>query len=951
MRLIKLELNNIKSYQQETINFNDGINCIIGLNGSGKSTIIESIGSVLFNYNQRTSGNLLRYNETKGMISLLFEGNDNKLYKIIKTYRSKGSGSIKIIDVDNDYVLHETVSDVYEFVKRVLNIPKEKSLSKMFEEIIAVPQGTFVNAFLETAKYRKENFDKLFELDIYKHLGDEVKVLSDKVQKDYINELEKKVFELNGKLSNYNNVSQEIEETSNKNKQIVIEIKNFEDIYNKKISEKKVLEVKENNLNELYNQKKEQEFKNKLLHQEINLMINNLNKAVEAEKIIKENAFGYNLYIKTNNEIKQNESKYEKYILISNKLNDNISEINKLEEINKYLVQSIHDQTVQLGINRQLIIDKSNEIESKKKIIYENEIKLEETRKQVKELENVVTNIKADYTYRLQRLSSIVDYLLSYDKKNMQENINELLLEIDRKLFSIKENKDNINELEKTKIRIISDIEYLKSNYQYMNDGKCPILKQKCLNINDSSLTDEIIKLLNEKELELNNINSKINVLSQNINNEDELIKERNILGLKNINKENDHEKYLQTLKEIKDLFPNDIDNIDETNDVDVVRHLLKKYQDLFDNYKDEKLLELKKLEIDLYNLIVSDKTQIHINENLMKETNNNISKLINDIEKMKSDLSKNNFYIEKYRNENINNENLIFEYKDIKKIIEEQKDILQKHLSNYELYISNQQEANNQDIYKSSIEKNKEDLELNDKSIRYLSFQIEELEKTYSKKQYEELSEEINKLSNDIVSLKTTLNNNDERLIKLQESINIFNELIKEKEQYEKKVYIYSNLIEKLEIIRKVFLNLPRELSEHIRKYISTYASILYRKISKENVRIDILDDYEVILCDCSDEKKIKSLNQLSGGEQMSVAISIRLAMLKQMSNVDFYFMDEPTINLDTDRRMMVAEVVKDISNELKQLYVISHDDTFETITDNTIKIIKNNNISIIEG
>ena len=82
-----------------------------------------------------------------------------------------------------------------------------------------------------------------------------------------------------------------------------------------------------------------------------------------------------------------------------------------------------------------------------------------------------------------------------------------------------------------------------------------------------------------------------------------------------------------------------------------------------------------------------------------------------------------------------------------------------------------------------------------------------------------------------------------------------------------------------------------------------------------------------------------------------MSVAISIRLAMLKQMSNVDFYFMDEPTINLDTDRRMMVAEVVKDISNELKQLYVISHDDTFETITDNTIKIIKNNNISIIEG
>ena len=198
---------------------------------------------------------------------------------------------------------------------------------------------------------------------------------------------------------------------------------------------------------------------------------------------------------------------------------------------------------------------------------------------------------------------------------------------------------------------------------------------------------------------------------------------------------------------------------------------------------------------------------------------------------------------------------------------------------------------------------------------------------------------------------LQTTINISISRKEIVEKELNQLDLLIISKEKLCNKLIKYNNLDTKYKLIRNVFTNLPKELSKQIRKYISTLATNIYQKISSENVRIELDDEYGVILIDCIDESKQKSLSQLSGGEQMSVAIAIRLAMLKQITNIEFYFMDEPTINLDYERRMMVGEVVKDISNELKQLFVISHDDTFESITDNSIKISKNNNISILEN
>ncbi|MCB0162248.1 MAG: hypothetical protein KDD83_29125, partial [Caldilineaceae bacterium] len=87
----------------------------------------------------------------------------------------------------------------------------------------------------------------------------------------------------------------------------------------------------------------------------------------------------------------------------------------------------------------------------------------------------------------------------------------------------------------------------------------------------------------------------------------------------------------------------------------------------------------------------------------------------------------------------------------------------------------------------------------------------------------------------------------------------------------------------------------------------------------------------------------------QLSGGEQMSAALAVRLALLHAMSNIDVAFFDEPTSNLDEARRSALAQQITQ-NHGLRQLFVISHDDTFEQATENLIRVTRVNGVSEVQ-
>ncbi len=72
-----------------------------------------------------------------------------------------------------------------------------------------------------------------------------------------------------------------------------------------------------------------------------------------------------------------------------------------------------------------------------------------------------------------------------------------------------------------------------------------------------------------------------------------------------------------------------------------------------------------------------------------------------------------------------------------------------------------------------------------------------------------------------------------------------------------------------------------------------------------------------------------------------MSAALAVRLALLKKLSTLNLAFFDEPTQNMDEQRRSNLAEQIRRVRG-FDQLIVISHDDTFEQGLDGLIRLRK---------
>jgi exonuclease SbcC len=122
-----------------------------------------------------------------------------------------------------------------------------------------------------------------------------------------------------------------------------------------------------------------------------------------------------------------------------------------------------------------------------------------------------------------------------------------------------------------------------------------------------------------------------------------------------------------------------------------------------------------------------------------------------------------------------------------------------------------------------------------------------------------------------------------------------------------------------------------------------SEYLEMLNTKIH----RITLAEKTRDVVITCYSKNIIIDIDSLSGGEQVSVALALRLGMahLLGASNLNFVILDEPTTHLDEERRRSLVRVLSqlsDISSNISgplQLIIITHDS--EIFEDSTVEKI----------
>jgi len=197
----------------------------------------------------------------------------------------------------------------------------------------------------------------------------------------------------------------------------------------------------------------------------------------------------------------------------------------------------------------------------------------------------------------------------------------------------------------------------------------------------------------------------------------------------------------------------------------------------------------------------------------------------------------------------------------------------------------------------------------------------------------------------NEFQNLKNAINEKQRKSSQFDQQIGAITEKIsKDREQ----INIILNAIKELKIVKEYVIGLDGiqsnifnrdgQVATSLRSWalntISTKASEYLTLLNTKIQRIQLSEKLRDISITCYSKSEMLDLESLSGGEQVGVALALRLGMASLLgaSNLNLVILDEPTIHLDAERKKFLVGVLSQLSNiensgTPMQFIIITHD------------------------
>lgn len=880
MHITRIELENIKSHAEAKFEFQRGTTAITGSNGAGKTTIIEAVAWTLFDLLDYKKDDFARRGtKAKGTARVTFVSSlDEREYTV---YRDTSTGYY-VYDPRLKMRIAEKKDEVQNFIRQNLGVEPGTDLEALFRRAIGVPQGTFTAIFLESATERKKAFDKLLKVEEYRQGAEKLRETARYIETT-ITTVREKIARAEGELSRFESLENELKETSANIVELEKVLANLATEIETKTKVVADFDAVENDLNELR--------KN---HDKANFEL----ESAKRDKTRIETEF-----------LKAKDAK-DKLKAVEK---EHLLHISALEELTKLEHQRAERDKAQAEIRS--IETKIINAKAEQKSLSEKAQKAHEAGQEIAKLTPQIDEQK-----RLEHQRETLRTQLS-DAKSAKTQIESRQREVDLRRTQYKENRQKIEEAEKQKVfadnlqsLIARDTEIIKNLAEFraklksdedfqskVKDGLCPLLSQKCLNLKPGETLESYINSqFGELKTQISTLESEQKKVSE------ELALARNaekfVVAL---------EGYKQREKDITEegkRFKADIENFQKL--AENLPNLEKEFNEIEANLRKlnnprERAEALKK----------------------EAETEGALLEKLREIEKGLEELDR----------ERLEANEKFSQFAEVETLLKKFQTERNQTLSAHREFLANESLANSFPQKEKDFADAAEKVVSLQKDAEVSAKKLNEVEQKYDRERHQtekaallnlKTSEAESKAKFDFArKTAANLQLEIERLQKVREEMKAE---FAEKERLEK-------IHEATKFIRDTLKEAAPRVARNYVFHVSNEANQMYREITGNAERtLKWTEDYGIMLEENGYERPFINL---SGGEQMAAALSVRLALLKQLSDVRIAFFDEPTTNMDAERRENLATQIGNIKH-FDQLFVISHDDTFEGYVDNVVNV-----------
>jgi len=187
MKLKKIILNNIRSYENQTVDFPEGSMLLSGDIGSGKTSILLGIEFALFGLQPgQRGGALLRNGENEGSVILHLDLDGKEIVIERKLKRGKTvSQDYSSIIIDGEK-REMSVTELKDKVLEILNYPREfsKKQNILYKFTVYTPQEEMKQIILEDPETRINALRHVFGIDKYKTVIENATIIASRLRED-----------------------------------------------------------------------------------------------------------------------------------------------------------------------------------------------------------------------------------------------------------------------------------------------------------------------------------------------------------------------------------------------------------------------------------------------------------------------------------------------------------------------------------------------------------------------------------------------------------------------------------------------------------------------------------------------------------------------------------------------------------------------------------------------